>query len=527
MTEDSTSNNNNKEQNSSTDPEASNSNKEEKELTFDDDILGRKKLCENLTENLFNRYEAEIKKYKDQKLNPDSEFKSHTLSLNGKYGTGKTWFLKMWKDFLENDKRYKDKCQVYYLNLWEDEYYEKPIISFSHAITELIKDDSNKEKILKLFTSIDYIESAKASAANVIKTYAGMEIKTKNQKGVFEDYKNLKHTIKETKQAIQDAIAKNGKPLILMVDELDRVRPPHALEVLEVLKHFFNIEGLIFIFAVNREQIETSIKHQYGNDIDFDGYYGRFFSLEAELPSYLDKYADITLKNEHVNTSENKNWLAWHMAFFMLRFKYNLREVEQFCNDFNDRFLISGKKILTPVVSIALLAFVLHDKKGRIKEELKKDLFGNVKNTSIQEEINKLSGIMMNNDTHENSVTQWKTIISDIRALLDNGLDRGGKIALEVCIDYLIQILFASTSRSSYIKSTDFDRVRNYYCPVTASGQDVLHEARQYTYEDVHNNRHYNALMSSLSINASEIVREICEVVENKSKFERHIVPYD
>ena len=505
-TEDSTSSSTNEaEQNSSTDPEASNSNKEEKELTFDDDILGRKKLCENLTENLFNRYEAEIKKYKDQKLNPDSEFKSHTLSLNGKYGTGKTWFLKMWKDFLENDKRYKDKCQVYYLNLWEDEYYEKPIISFSHAITELIKDDSNKEKILKLFTSIDYIESAKASAANVIKTYAGMEIKTKNQKGVFEDYKNLKHTIKETKQAIQDAIAKNGKPLILMVDELDRVRPPHALEVLEVLKHFFNIEGLIFIFAVNREQIETSIKHQYGNDIDFDGYYGRFFSLEAELPSYLDKYAEIIRKNEYVSTNNESKWLADHIAFLMLKFKYNLREVNEFCNNFNDIFPLSDPtpnkkmKILTPITSMELLTFVLHNKKELIKKELKKDLFYEMKNTSVKD--------------HQ----RWTKIISDISALFDNKLlSVEERISFEVCIEYLIQILVKSTTKSTKLR-IDNDTQKRMHQSFRSVGRGMPNTP-SLANADTRNEDFLDVMERS-----PNIIHEICKAIEEKSKFEKHI----
>lgn len=73
------------------------------------------------------------------------------------------------------------------------------------------------------------------------------------------------------------------KPLVIFVDELDRVRPDYAVEFLEAIKHIFPIKGVCFVLGVDRKQLESSIRQLYG-DIDFENYYSRFVTREAELP---------------------------------------------------------------------------------------------------------------------------------------------------------------------------------------------------------------------------------------------------
>jgi len=71
------------------------------------------------------------------------------------------------------------------------------------------------------------------------------------------------------------APADNQKPLIFFIDELDRCRPDYALQLLEKAKHLFNIDGIIFILALDRDQIGHSLKSIYGEGLDVDGYLRR------------------------------------------------------------------------------------------------------------------------------------------------------------------------------------------------------------------------------------------------------------
>jgi predicted KAP-like P-loop ATPase len=61
------------------------------------------------------------------------------------------------------------------------------------------------------------------------------------------------------------------------VDELDRCRPTYAIQTLELVKHLFNVPGLIFIFALDIEQLSHSVQTVYGQNMDAQGYLCRFF----------------------------------------------------------------------------------------------------------------------------------------------------------------------------------------------------------------------------------------------------------
>ena len=69
-----------------------------------------------------------------------------------------------------------------------------------------------------------------------------------------------------------------------MIDELDRCRPSYAVELLEVAKHLFSVDRIIFVLAVNRDQLAHSVRALYGSDFDAEGYLRRFFDVDFQLP---------------------------------------------------------------------------------------------------------------------------------------------------------------------------------------------------------------------------------------------------
>ena len=67
------------------------------------------------------------------------------------------------------------------------------------------------------------------------------------------------------------------------MDELDRARPDYAVRFLETLKHFFQTKGIIFILAVDKAHLESSVKSLYGSDINFPEYYRKFVHRNVSL----------------------------------------------------------------------------------------------------------------------------------------------------------------------------------------------------------------------------------------------------
>lgn len=81
-------------------------------------------------------------------------------------------------------------------------------------------------------------------------------------------------------------LCKDGKkPLIIMVDELDRCRPDFAIALLEDIKHLFSVDGVVFVLAVEKAQLANCITATYG--LDTTGahrYLGKFIDMTMELP---------------------------------------------------------------------------------------------------------------------------------------------------------------------------------------------------------------------------------------------------
>ncbi|MEL0615029.1 P-loop NTPase fold protein, partial [Marinomonas arenicola] len=49
----------------------------------------------------------------------------------------------------------------------------------------------------------------------------------------------------------------------MFVDELDRCRPSYAVEMLESIKHIFDIKGIVFVVATDSEQLQHGVKAIY------------------------------------------------------------------------------------------------------------------------------------------------------------------------------------------------------------------------------------------------------------------------
>lgn len=90
----------------------------------------------------------------------------------------------------------------------------------------------------------------------------------------------------------------------LIVDELDRCRPNFSLEILEVIKHIFNVDKITFLISADSAQVHESIRHCYGAGIDSERYLEKFFDIRLRFPesnergkSVLENYAAYISSN--------------------------------------------------------------------------------------------------------------------------------------------------------------------------------------------------------------------------------------
>jgi hypothetical protein len=282
------------------------------------------------------------------------------IAIDSRWGTGKTTFIKLWEHHLK-----AGNTPSLYFNAWETDFSEDPLVSFLGEMNEGLKsligasEETNEawektkaagKQIAKRGISA-LIRIATAGIIDADKIIEDEIAKTAGSLAgdALDSYLQQKDAISEFRTALTQFIenSANGNQLIIFVDELDRCRPNYAIELLERIKHLFNIEGLVFVLALDKGQLGHSIKAVYGNGIDADGYLRRFIDFEYKLKkpdisNYIEslllsfeleefftprkKYQELQYEYEHL-----KN------VFIMLAvgLRLSLREVEQFLASVN------------------------------------------------------------------------------------------------------------------------------------------------------------------------------------------------
>ena len=103
----------------------------------------------------------------------------------------------------------------------------------------------------------------------------------------FKSYMSQRATkdkLKENLSKVSSRVAQDtGHPMVFIIDELDRCRPTFAIELLERVKHIFDIPDLVFVFGINRDELCSSLKSVYG-DIDVDVYLRSFLTWNSTCP---------------------------------------------------------------------------------------------------------------------------------------------------------------------------------------------------------------------------------------------------
>lgn len=261
------------------------------------DVLGRKKIADKLT-NLVAGLRG-----------------SFVLSLEGTYGEGKTFFLRHWQKDLQ-EKGYITA----YFNSWENDYSDDPFLPFMACLEQAISDHK-KQKLRGKTVSAwkkngDFAKKAISGGTKII---AKGLIRYALGDGGMDEIKDLvdSDTEKDLTKAIGDAVGNamnkqleqqksiqlfrqslgksvteltskfdddNQKKIIILVDELDRCKPTYAVKVLERIKHFFDVDGLVFVLGINRQQVANSMSAVYGAKLDTEGYLRRFIHWEFQLP---------------------------------------------------------------------------------------------------------------------------------------------------------------------------------------------------------------------------------------------------
>lgn len=280
----------------------------------------------------------------------------YVLGLDGGYGTGKTHFATRFCAQMH------EEIMSLYFSAWEKDYYNNPLLSFVEMIAWLVKEESER-------FDMDCIKQAKATiqsllnASDVILSLQLPFFSISYQTNVSRFLKNLKKQILPTdilqkaKYDLAEFIKRlpNHK-LILIVDDMDRCRPDIAVKTLEVIKHFFDIEGLIVIIPVGKERLTKYINAFYGLPTDSredkEEYLQKFLNETIQIPelNYLkicqdkitakDFTQNLVYEGDYYNSiTVLQEWMAHYAKLARLSYRETSEIINQakiFCNNYKE-----------------------------------------------------------------------------------------------------------------------------------------------------------------------------------------------
>lgn len=233
------------------------------------------------------------------------------IAIDAAYGNGKTTFLKILHEYLLNEN-----SPVVNFNAWENNFSDDPFTSLSEELFDRLGSLSEKQPNI-----VNIIEDLKKCQLGVSfsiyptpMTSLTIMLKTQHRPNSYDENKKQ---LKEFKENLIKLSEELKCPIIVMIDELDRCRPLYAIKFLEIMKHFFSINGasIIFIIAINRSQLVHSIKALYGKDFDAHTYLKRFIDIDFQLPyakyakleEFINKLIEIIGLRESLHVINNNN----------------------------------------------------------------------------------------------------------------------------------------------------------------------------------------------------------------------------
>ena len=156
------------------------------------------------------------------------------------------------------------------------------------------------------------------------------------------------------------------KPLVVVIDELDRCKPTFAVELIEKIKHLFSVRNVIFLLVMNKAQLEESIKSVYGQNIDAHTYLQKFINIEAKLPKRtgerytndLSKYINRLLQLHELNTWGDDGNIVDCTEPLANHFNLSLRQLEKVFTNLAVFYGASSENHLRLVPVVVFLAVV-------------------------------------------------------------------------------------------------------------------------------------------------------------------------
>ena len=219
-----------------------------------------------------------------------------TIALQGEWGSGKTSLMNLLKYNL---------CDIddgpyfpIWINTWQYSLMKTPGQTIMGILEGIIKQigalnpskqkwEESRKKIGGIFKKMATVGTKIAAGAVGVDGGLVDELMDGGE-SAQSDIVQLKSEISEMiEQILTEFPAKKG--FTFYIDDLDRIDPPVAVEILELLKNIFDLEKCVFILAIDYDVVIKGLKPKFGeltekNEREFRSFFDKIIQLPFSMP---------------------------------------------------------------------------------------------------------------------------------------------------------------------------------------------------------------------------------------------------
>ena len=267
-----------------------------------------------------------------------------SFSIQGEWGCGKSWILdRVFENLydMQDEKIAGGHYCVFKYNAWKYDYYDEPLVSLLISLKEQFDSENSiffkspkaqenykaaklmiKENILDcvdviqkspLFEAVDskmfHIPKLVCTGATIKKEFEKYKEEIKNEIRNYDPHYDLNKLMNSLVSGLNKIYNDEKKTIVVIVDELDRCLPEHAIKVLERMHHISqNVDNIQFIYGIDKKQLQQSIIQIFGfSESRIKDYLLKFISFSLNVPessytgSIEEKYTKLFENFDYVN----------------------------------------------------------------------------------------------------------------------------------------------------------------------------------------------------------------------------------
>ena len=230
-----------------------------------------------------------LKKYAshilDKLIATNTQKHSYALGVTGSWGSGKTTFLEVLKSHV------KGRAEIVIFNPWMCRTPEQVTLDFFASLRHQLSPSYRISKSIK-----DY---ARALNGISLTPFLGLSLNIHAVQG---------NSLYVKKKKLSDKLAELPKPVIVFIDDLDRLEREEVFEVLRLIRNTADLSNLIYVVAYDKAYVRQVLEQKnIGNVL---AYLEKIFPIEVCLPKVEKHLIWNVLHSEIVAQADSKEFAS-------------------------------------------------------------------------------------------------------------------------------------------------------------------------------------------------------------------------